>query len=283
MNMWLEVDPSNRRGWNGIGYSGERRLGPIIENVEAADTEMVVVVGKEFWEIQMLVFHCIKPSAQYSTKLTRWAYGRSPAMHIAIYSSSSAGGRGGNGSAEEMSIDGVVKLSDWSSEAGGLSVIPVVVLIPWCACSWTSGGPSGTSIGGLVTLCGWASRSGDSSAIIIGGLKTLCCWASVSGDSLDIFVWGVVRPCGRASLPDCCSPVKADAVDSADCFAFLSDRDLYVWRNLHWLLGLDHIKATRRQTTTTATTRFVRYCFAAKAMVANVDSYMKNRNHRQVL
>ena len=71
MNMWLEVDPSNSRAWYGIGHSRERRLGPIIENVEAADTEMVVVVGKEFWEIQMLVFHCIESSAQYSTKLTR--------------------------------------------------------------------------------------------------------------------------------------------------------------------------------------------------------------------
>ena len=71
MNMWLEVDPSDSRGWNGIGCSRERRLGAIIENVEAADTEMVVVVGKELWEIQMLVFHCIELSAQYSTKLAR--------------------------------------------------------------------------------------------------------------------------------------------------------------------------------------------------------------------
>ena len=62
MNMWLEVDPSNSRGWNRIGCGRERRLGAIIENVEAADTEMVVVVGKEFWKIQMLVFHCIECS-----------------------------------------------------------------------------------------------------------------------------------------------------------------------------------------------------------------------------
>ena len=179
-------------------------------------------------------------------------------MHTAIYSSSSAGGSGGNGSGEEMLIDGVAKLGDCASEAGGLSVMFVVVLMPSCACSWTSVGPSGTSIGGLVTLSGWASRSGASSASIIGGLKTSCGWASVSGDSLDMFVWGVVRPCGR------------DTVEP-DCFAFLSDRDLYVWRNLHWLLGLDHIKAKRRQATTTAVTRFVMYCFTAKAMVAIVD------------
>ena len=49
-----------------MGCSRERRLGAVIENVEAADIEMVVVVGKEFWEIQMLVFHCIELSAQYS-------------------------------------------------------------------------------------------------------------------------------------------------------------------------------------------------------------------------
>ena len=60
--MWLEVDIGNGRGWNGIGCSRERRLGAIIENVEAADTEMVVVVRKELWEIQMLVFHCIECS-----------------------------------------------------------------------------------------------------------------------------------------------------------------------------------------------------------------------------
>ena len=170
-------------------------------------------------------------------------------MHTAIYSSSSAGGSGGNGSGEEVLI-GVVISSDWASNAGGFSVVFVVGLIPLCACSWTSSGPLDTSIGGLVTSFGWASRSGG---------------------SLDVFVWGVVRLCGRASLPGCCSPVKADAIDPADCFAFLSDRDLYVWRNLHWLLGLDHNKAKRMQATTTAATRFVRYCFAAKVMVANVD------------
>ena len=135
MNMWLEVDPSDSRGRNGIGYSRERRLGAVIENVEAADTEMVVVMGKEFWEIQMLVFHCIELSAQYSTKLAYKAYERSPAMHTAIYSSSSAGGSGGNGSGEEMLIDGVAELSDCASEAGGLSVVFVVALIPSCTCS----------------------------------------------------------------------------------------------------------------------------------------------------
>lgn len=133
-----------------------------------------------------------------------------------------------------------------------------------------------------MTSCGWASSSGDSSAIIIGGLTTLCGWASVSGNSLDIFVWGVVTLCGRAVLPGRCSPVKADAVEPADCFACLSDRDLYVWRNLHGLLGLDHIKEMRRQATTTTATRFVRYCFAAGAMVGNVVYYTKNRDHGQV-
>ena len=60
--MRLEVDPGNGGGWNGIGCSREWRLGAIIENVEAADTEMVVVVRKEFWEIQVLVFNCTECS-----------------------------------------------------------------------------------------------------------------------------------------------------------------------------------------------------------------------------
>ena len=133
-----------------------------------------------------------------------------------------------------------------------------------------------------MTLCGWASRSGDSSPSIIGGLKTLCGWASISGDSLDIFVWGVVTSCGRASLPGRCSLVKPDAVEAADFFACLSDRDLYVWCNLPWPVGLNHIKDKKRQATTTVATRFVRYCFASRAMIGNGGCYTKNRYHSQV-
>lgn len=56
--MRLEVDPSDGGGWNGIGGSGERGLGAVIEDVEATDTEMVVVMSEEFGKIHGLVFHC---------------------------------------------------------------------------------------------------------------------------------------------------------------------------------------------------------------------------------
>lgn len=56
--MRLEVDPCDRGGWDRIGCSRERGLGTVIEDVEAADTEVKVVVGEEFGEIQGLVLHC---------------------------------------------------------------------------------------------------------------------------------------------------------------------------------------------------------------------------------
>ncbi len=49
--MRLKVDPSDGGGWNGIGGRREGRLGAVIEDVEATDTEMMVVVSEEFGEI----------------------------------------------------------------------------------------------------------------------------------------------------------------------------------------------------------------------------------------
>ena len=56
--MWLEVDPGDGGGRNRIGYAGERGLGAIVENVEAADAEMVVVVDEELGQIDGLVLDC---------------------------------------------------------------------------------------------------------------------------------------------------------------------------------------------------------------------------------
>ena len=56
--MRLKVDPSDSGGWNGIGCSRERGHAAVIEDVETADAEMVVVVGEELREILGLVFHC---------------------------------------------------------------------------------------------------------------------------------------------------------------------------------------------------------------------------------
>ncbi len=56
--MRLKVDPSDSGGWDGIGCSRERGDAAVIEDVETADAEMVVVVGEELREILGLVFHC---------------------------------------------------------------------------------------------------------------------------------------------------------------------------------------------------------------------------------
>ncbi len=56
--MRLKVDPSDSGGWYGIGCSRERGHAAVIEDVETADAEMVVVVGEELREILGLIFHC---------------------------------------------------------------------------------------------------------------------------------------------------------------------------------------------------------------------------------
>ena len=55
--MGLEVDPSDSGGWNGIRCSREKGFGAVIENVEATDAMMKVVVSEELGEIQRLIFH----------------------------------------------------------------------------------------------------------------------------------------------------------------------------------------------------------------------------------
>ena len=49
--MGWNIDPIDGGGWDGIGCSRERGLGAVIEDVEATDAEMKVVVSEEFGEI----------------------------------------------------------------------------------------------------------------------------------------------------------------------------------------------------------------------------------------
>ena len=58
MIVGWNIDPIDGGGWDGIGCSRERGLGAVIEDVEATDAEMKVVMSEEFGEIQGLVFHC---------------------------------------------------------------------------------------------------------------------------------------------------------------------------------------------------------------------------------
>lgn len=56
--MGLKINPSDSGGWNGIRCGRKRGDGAIIEDIEAADAEMKVVMGEEFGEILRLIFHC---------------------------------------------------------------------------------------------------------------------------------------------------------------------------------------------------------------------------------
>ena len=110
--MRLKVDPSDGGGWNGIGCSRERWLGAVIEDIKTTDTEVMIVMSEEFVKVEGLVFHCTL-SALLDWLLQK-TYECSPAIQIDIYSSSSAGGSGGNG-------EGVVALCGWASVSGLLS------------------------------------------------------------------------------------------------------------------------------------------------------------------
>ena len=57
LEMGLEVNPGDGGGGNGVGCSGEWWLGAVIEDVEAADAVVVVIVDEEFGEINGLVLH----------------------------------------------------------------------------------------------------------------------------------------------------------------------------------------------------------------------------------
>ena len=67
--MRLEVDPGDSGGRNGIGCARERGLGTVVENVEAANAVVEIVVGKELWEVQGLVLHCDMRLVLYWTSL----------------------------------------------------------------------------------------------------------------------------------------------------------------------------------------------------------------------
>ena len=56
--MRLKVDPGNGGGRDWIRCAGERGLGAVVKNVEAADAVVVVVVSEELREIHGLVLHC---------------------------------------------------------------------------------------------------------------------------------------------------------------------------------------------------------------------------------
>ena len=56
--MRLKVDPGDGGGGDGIGCAGEWGLGTIVENIEAADTVVKVVVGEKLRKIYGLVLDC---------------------------------------------------------------------------------------------------------------------------------------------------------------------------------------------------------------------------------
>ena len=113
--MRLEVDPGDGGGGDGIGCTGEWGVSAVVKNVEATDAVVEIVVGEELGEIHGLVLHCnmglVLYWISYSTRLTKY----SPAMQIAMHSSMSGDGSGGNGAGVVTFFAGSVALRSRAS------------------------------------------------------------------------------------------------------------------------------------------------------------------------